>query len=118
MRVPVSAFFLVALTLVVVRPAILAEERPPTTEGGGEKRKGLDATELADFAREARQKHGLAALLCGVWHGDDEVMTIALGNSMTNEPATKDMHLRVGGVTLTCACVVLLRLVDEGRVSL
>jgi D-alanyl-D-alanine carboxypeptidase len=41
-----------------------------------------------------------------------------LGHSMHDVPATREMHLRVGGVTLTCVCTMLLRLVDERRVSL
>jgi D-alanyl-D-alanine carboxypeptidase len=78
----------------------------------------FDETSLVDFLRKERTKHGLAALLCGVWHDEDELLTVALGNSMTDEPATREMHLRVGGVTLTCVCTMLLRLVDERRVSL
>jgi CubicO group peptidase (beta-lactamase class C family) len=74
--------------------------------------------QVADLVSKARTKHGLAAVLCGVWRGEDEVATLARGSSMTGVPATKEMHLRAGGVTLTCVCTVLLRLADERRVSL
>jgi CubicO group peptidase (beta-lactamase class C family) len=73
---------------------------------------------VADLIRRARLKHGLAAVLCGVWSGDKEVLTLALGNSMTGVPATTGMHSRAGGVTRPCVCTVLLRLVDERRLRL
>jgi CubicO group peptidase (beta-lactamase class C family) len=86
-----------------------------TSSGRAQDEKGQ---QVADLVSEARTKHGLAAVLCGVWSGNDEVITLALGQSMTGVPATKDMHLRVGGVTLTCVCTALLRLVDERSLSL
>ncbi|PQO37373.1 class A beta-lactamase-related serine hydrolase [Bremerella cremea] len=64
------------------------------------------------------KKHGLQALLCGVWRGEENVSTTVLGNSMTGVPATADMHFRVGGVTLTSVCVLLLQFVDRGLVKL
>ena len=69
---------------------------------------------LADVKRE----RNLNAVLCSVWEGERELTTIALGNSMTGVPATTKMHVRVGGVTLTSLCMVLLRLVDVGKIRL
>lgn len=81
---------------------------------GGENAKGP----IGDLLRDAHARYGLSALLCGVWEGDKEVLSVALGNSMTGVPATKEMQMRVGGVTLTCLCVMILRLVDKGLLSL
>jgi CubicO group peptidase (beta-lactamase class C family) len=74
--------------------------------------------QVAELVARARSKHELAAALCGVWSGEAELAAFALGSSMTGVPATREMHLRVGGVTLTCVCVILLRLVDERSLSL
>lgn len=74
--------------------------------------------EITELLRQAHREHKLAALLAGVWQGDREIATVALGNSMTGVPATKEMHMRVGGVTLTCVCMVLLRLVEAGKIRL
>jgi CubicO group peptidase (beta-lactamase class C family) len=47
-----------------------------------------------------------------------EVVTRAVGESMTGVPATTDMHFRNGAVAISYVSTLLLRLVDEGRVSL
>ncbi|HVK04816.1 MAG TPA: serine hydrolase domain-containing protein [Armatimonadaceae bacterium] len=41
-----------------------------------------------------------------------------MGDSLPGVPATREMHMRVGGVTLTCLCVAMLRLADRGVLSL
>ena len=47
-----------------------------------------------------------------------EVLTRAVGESMTGVPATTDMHFRNGAVAISYVSTLLLRLVDEGKVSL
>jgi len=68
--------------------------------------------------RSAHAQYGLSAVLCGVCERDRALQFSAMGNSTTEVPATTAMHMRVGGVTLTCLCVALLRLVDRGSLSL
>jgi D-alanyl-D-alanine carboxypeptidase len=65
-------------------------------------------------AQEARTK----AVLFGMWVGDREVLTAALGNSMATVPATTDMHYRIGGIGETFMSTLLLMLVEQGRISL
>jgi D-alanyl-D-alanine carboxypeptidase len=65
-------------------------------------------------AREAQAK----AVVFGVWAGTREVLTGALGNSMTTEPATTDMHFRIGGIAETFMSTLLLMLVEQGRIRL
>ncbi|MBX7134053.1 MAG: beta-lactamase family protein [Fimbriimonadaceae bacterium] len=67
---------------------------------------------------DTKKERNLNAVLCSVWEGERELTTVALGNSMTGVPATTKMHMRVGGVTLTSLCMVLLRLVDAGKIRL
>jgi D-alanyl-D-alanine carboxypeptidase len=78
-----------------------------------------DQTETIDrIVRTYAAEQKLAAVICGVWEGADIVSRFAVGNSLPGVPASPDMHLRVGGVTLTCVTTALLRLVDQGRLSL
>lgn len=73
---------------------------------------------LLEILASVKKVRNLNAVLCSVWEGERELTTIALGNSMTGVPATTKMHMRVGGVTLTSLCMVLLRLVDAGKIRL
>jgi CubicO group peptidase (beta-lactamase class C family) len=47
-----------------------------------------------------------------------EILTEAVGESMTGVPATTDMHFRNGAVAISYVSTLLLQLVDEGKVSL
>ncbi|MEW1633837.1 serine hydrolase domain-containing protein [Streptomyces sp. NPDC093801] len=68
--------------------------------------------DTAGFARRqvdaSLAKYRLTASMAGVW----------AGGSMTGVPATPDMRLRNGAVAIPYLTTVLLKLVDEGRVSL
>jgi CubicO group peptidase (beta-lactamase class C family) len=86
-----------------------------TGSGGAKDNQGQ---QVADLVSKARTKHELAAVLCGVWKGNETILTDARGESMTGVPATTDMHLRVGGVAYTCVGMVLLRLAEKRRLSL
>jgi len=101
------ASILGALSALLISPTAAADSRSSSS-----------AQHLVEMLRDAQSQYGLSAVLCGVWMGNEELLTTALGNSMTGVPATEDMHLRVGGVTFTCVATLLLRLVDQGRVSL
>ena len=55
----------------------------------------------------------------GIWVGDREVLTTALGQSMTTVPATTDMHYRIGGIAeIYSASTLLLMLEEKGRIKL
>jgi CubicO group peptidase (beta-lactamase class C family) len=47
-----------------------------------------------------------------------ELLTRAVGESMTGVPATPAMHFRNGAVAISYVSTLLLRLVDKGRISL
>ena len=67
--------------------------------------------------REAK-KAGTQGVLFGLWKNDRELLTLALGNSMTTVPARTDMHFRIGGITETFQTTLLLKLVEPGKISL
>lgn len=78
----------------------------------------LDATAIRTQLQELKASSKVKALLTTVRVGDEEVLTVALGDSMTNVPATPDMQVRIGGISQTFIGTVLMRLVETGQISL
>jgi D-alanyl-D-alanine carboxypeptidase len=91
-----------------------------TTVGqkGSTPKQGSAAEEVATAAKRAMEKYHLKAVLVRVTEGTEEVVTLAMGESMTGVPATLDMHFRNGAVAISYLGTVLLQLVDEGKVGL
>ncbi|MFJ8160691.1 serine hydrolase domain-containing protein [Streptomyces sp. NPDC096136] len=78
--------------------------------------------DAAGFARRqvdaSLAKYRLTASMAEVWSGGERVASVAAGESMTGIPATPDMRFRNGAVAIPYLTTALLKLVDEGRVSL
>lgn len=60
----------------------------------------------------------LKAAIVRVTVDGKEVVTQAVGDSMTGVPATTDMHFRNGAVAISYVSTLLLKLVDEKKLSL
>lgn len=97
-------------------------QTPPTSAAPG-----TDVTESADPAQadaimrivdEAMTERHLRAVIVRVTVDGEEIVTRAVGESMTGVPATTDMHFRNGAVAISYVSTVLLQLVDEGTVTL
>ncbi|NUP35205.1 MAG: beta-lactamase family protein [Streptomycetaceae bacterium] len=73
---------------------------------------------VLDIAEQAKQEFDLNSVILRVTYGGRDFITSALGESMTGVPADPAMHFRVGSVGIAFMGTTLLRLVDEGRVSL
>jgi D-alanyl-D-alanine carboxypeptidase len=58
------------------------------------------------------------ALMTGIWEGDKEILTLALGESMTSVPATTDMHIRIGGISETFFGTLMMLLSEKGIINL
>jgi CubicO group peptidase (beta-lactamase class C family) len=78
----------------------------------------VDPNRLRAIVQAGAQKAGTKAVEFGMWVHDREVLTMALGNSMTTVSATTDMHWRIGGIAETFMSTLLLMLVEQGHVSL
>ena len=76
------------------------------------------AAAIVALARDAMAKDDLKAVILRVTIDGQEVVTEALGESMTGVPATTDMHFRNGAVAFTYMATLLLQLVDQGVVRL
>ena len=79
---------------------------------------GSAAGEVVAATKRAMEKYHLKAALVRVTEGTEEVATVAMGESMTDVPATPEMHFRNGAVAISYLGTVLLQLVDEGTVGL
>ncbi|MEU9078193.1 serine hydrolase domain-containing protein [Kitasatospora sp. NPDC004745] len=124
---PKSLLRLAALTAVT---ALVAVSAPATTAGATgetdrhrpcvgspapERGPALDALRIAE---QAKEELDLKSVILRVTADGREVLTAALGESMTGVPARPDMHFRNGNVAISYMGTALLRLVDEGVVGL
>lgn len=98
---------LVFLACAAPPPAAATEQIAPET-----------LRSIEDGLEEMREAHGVTALLVGIGTGETIDLLAAAGNSMTDVPATTDMHFRAGAMAIASMTTILLQLVDEGVVAL
>ena len=79
---------------------------------------GDRAEAIVAIAREVMAKQDAKAVIVRVTSDGQEIVTAALGESMTGVPATADMHFRNGAVAFFYVATLLLRLVDQKVVAL
>ncbi|MFZ3494964.1 serine hydrolase domain-containing protein [Streptomyces sp. 5.8] len=77
-----------------------------------------DALKVLTIAQQAQREFGLNSVVLRVSSDGREVLTKALGESMTGVPAEPAMKFRTGSVAIVYMGAVLLQLVDEGKASL
>lgn len=77
-----------------------------------------DARKVLTIAEQAQREFDLNSVILRVSSGDGEILTTALGESMTDVPAEPSMHFRSGSVGIVYMGAVLLQLVEEGKASL
>jgi len=106
-------FLIVMMALAVGCADSTAMAQPPAPPAPN-----LDVAQIRAIVEAERQKAGTEAVLFGMWQGDRELLTVALGNSMTTVPATTDMHYRIGGITETFQTTLVMMLADQGRLNL
>jgi D-alanyl-D-alanine carboxypeptidase len=76
------------------------------------------AHRIASSMRQLFGANRLSAMVYGVWVNGRPFVTGVLGHAMQGVPATQNMHFRVGNVTESMTTTLLLRFVDQGKVSL
>lgn len=70
------------------------------------------------IVRDTMDEAHLKSVILRVTIDGEEIVTAAVGESMTGVPATTDMNFRNGAVAISYVSTLLLQLVDEGKVSL
>ncbi|HEX3285933.1 MAG TPA: serine hydrolase domain-containing protein [Mycobacterium sp.] len=103
-----------ALLLVVVgcAPATPPEESHAPTANTAK------ADAVMKIVRDTMAETHLKAVIVRATVDGKEVVTQAVGDSMTAVPATTNMHFRNGAVAISYVATLLLILVDEKKVSL
>jgi CubicO group peptidase (beta-lactamase class C family) len=89
-----------------------------TSRSGESAARSDQAAAIVGIAREKMAADHLKAVILRVTIDGKEVVTEALGESMTGVPATKDMHFRNGAVAISYVATLLLQLVDQKKVRL
>jgi len=87
-----------------------------TTTSAGTEDSRADAVMRA--VRETMASEHLKAVIVRVTVDGQEIVTEAVGESMTGVPADTNMHFRNGAVAISYVSTLLLKLVDEQKVSL
>ncbi|MBH0122823.1 serine hydrolase domain-containing protein [Rhodococcus sp. NPDC003382] len=88
------------------------------TPAGVESADPAQADAIMRIVEQAMADRHLRAVIVRVTEDGEEIVTRAVGESMTGVPATPDMHFRNGAVAISYISTVLLQLVDEGTVTL
>ena len=93
-------------------PGALPTETPVSTTDT------TKADAVMRIVRDTMAQAHLKAVIVRVTVDGKEVITQAVGESMTGVPATTAMHFRNGAVAISYVATLLLKLVDEKKVSL
>ncbi|MFE7580027.1 serine hydrolase domain-containing protein [Streptomyces gardneri] len=114
-----------ALTALVALGAPVTAVGSP--EGDGDRRRPCTGSRLPGhgpardvlrIAERAKADMDLESVILKVTVDGRELVTTALGESMTGVPADPAMHFRNGNVAISYMGTALLRLVDQGKVGL
>ena len=89
---------------------------PSTSTVASADRAKADA--VMKIVRDAMVQTHLRAVIVRVTVGGKEILTQAVGDSMTSVPATADMRFRNGAVAISYVSTLLLKLVEAKKVSL
>ena len=65
-----------------------------------------------------RSTYSLRAVVFGVWDGQKQVISGAVGNAYPGVDATRAMHIRIGNTTESIETTLLLQLVDRRKIRL
>jgi CubicO group peptidase (beta-lactamase class C family) len=103
------------LVAASARPAFATPVRQSTPVAGVP---GDQAEAIIAITRDIMDKQDVKAVIVRVTIDGHEIVTEALGESMTGVPATTDMHFRNGAVAISYVSTLLLRLVDQKVVTL
>jgi len=90
----------------------------PTATGGRGSADPAKAAAITEMIRTQMKDAHLKSVIVRVSVDGKDIIREAFGESMTGVPATVDMHFRNGSVAIEYMAALLLRLVDEKKISL
>jgi CubicO group peptidase (beta-lactamase class C family) len=113
---PVVQRLLAAVCILILisgcAPGALPSKSPTSTT------ENPKADAVMRIVRDTMAQEHLKAVIVRVTIDGKEVVTQAVGESMTGVPATTNMHFRNGAVAISYVSTLLLKLVDQHKVSL
>lgn len=116
------SYFTVALAaarrLLPLLCALLVGCAAPLTPPPAASPASAKADAVRRIVRDTMSQRHLKAVIVRITVDGKEVLTEAVGESMTGVPATTQMHFRNGAVAISYVATLLLRLVDEKKVRL
>lgn len=74
--------------------------------------------EVEKVVTQMIEENHLKAVILAINHGEKRVLTLTAGESMAGVPATADMHVRLGSITIPYLGSLLLQLEQDGVLSL
>jgi CubicO group peptidase (beta-lactamase class C family) len=74
--------------------------------------------QILDIANAAKRQYGLNSVILKVTRGRKNLLTTALGESMTGIRATTDMHFRTGSVGIAYMATIMLQLAERGVIDI
>jgi CubicO group peptidase (beta-lactamase class C family) len=77
-----------------------------------------EAAQIDAIVQDAMETQSVRAAIVKVTRGDEVIVRKAYGPSMTDVPATPEMHFRNGAVAFAYVSTLLLRFVDQKKVAL
>lgn len=108
-RLAVAVFLLLTACAPAFRPDV---DPPDSQDDSGQ------AAAIMRIVEGAVARSHLNAAIVRVTIDGREVLTDAVGDSMTGVPATPDMHFRNGAVAISYVATLLLQLAEDGTVGL
>jgi CubicO group peptidase (beta-lactamase class C family) len=91
---------------------------PPPSESSSPTGDPAKADAVMKIVRDTMAEQHLKAVIVRATVDGQEILTRAVGDSMTGVPATVNMHFRNGAVAISYVSTLLLILVDKKKVSL
>ena len=113
---PVARRCLAVICALVMLTACMPAARQPEATSPTTETAKADA--VMRIVRDTMAQAHLKAVIVRVTVDGKEVVTQAVGETMTGVPATTGMHFRNGAVAISYVSTLLLKLVDEKKVSL
>lgn len=109
----------VSRLIAVAGVAVLLTACVPAQEGTDSPAPDTSKSDtVMQIVRDAMTESDLNAVIVRVTENGQEVVTAAVGDSMTGVPATEGMHFRNGAVAISYVATLLLLLAEHGTVSL
>ncbi|MEY9909640.1 D-alanyl-D-alanine carboxypeptidase [Catenulispora sp. MAP12-49] len=106
-----------ALIPATSAPALAGTSNRSTCESSPEPARGA-GLQIQNIAKADKAKFGLNSVILKVTRGRQNLLTNALGESMTGIPADTDMQFRTGSVGIAYMATILLQLAQQGVVDI